>query len=96
VINKQVHIYAIVFDVPREYRWIGGFEHQLLYSERIDESGRHISSPWLNLFGNAFALDHDNISAGIEEPFRLRDRQLGSRIPSAANSAAAVAPPAPN
>ena len=33
VIDKQIHVRAIIFDVPREHLGIGGFEHQFFHAE---------------------------------------------------------------
>ncbi len=79
MIDKQIHVRAVVFDVPREHVGIGGFEHQFFHSDLVDEARGHIGPPRVDIFGNAFALDHDDLSAGIEESLRLRD--CPARIP---------------
>jgi glycosyltransferase involved in cell wall biosynthesis len=39
VINKEVHVRAVVFDIPRDYLGIGGFEHQFFHSDLLELGG---------------------------------------------------------
>ena len=73
VIDKQIHVHAIIFDVPRKHVGIGGFEHKLVHPEFTDEFRRDICAPWFNIFSNAFAFDHNDLGAGIEKSLCLRD-----------------------
>ena len=76
MIDEEVHVRAIVFDVPGEHLGISRFEHEFLHPYFIDESRRHLCSPWIDILGDAFALDHDDLSACIEKSLRLRDRPV--------------------
>src|SRR6266571_6730602 len=79
VIDKKIHVCAVVFDIPREHVGIGGFEHQFFHSDLVYESRWDIGPPRVDILGDAFALDHDNLSAGIKESLRLRNSPI--RIP---------------
>src|SRR5437899_13028264 len=66
VIDEQVHLGAIVLDVPFEDRRIGGFEHHRGEPKAVDEGGNRIGSPRRAAFGSALRLDHDPLGAGAE------------------------------
>src|SRR5207237_7298786 len=74
VIDEEIHICAVVFDVPREHIGIGGFEHQPFRPDLVNEFRRYIGPPRINILGDAFALNHDDLCAGFEKPLCLRDR----------------------
>src|SRR5947209_1662207 len=61
MIDKQVRVCAVVFNVPREHFRIGGFEHEPFHPELVDESRRHVRPPRIDTLRDAFALDHDNV-----------------------------------
>src|SRR5947207_3302321 len=79
VIDKEVHVRAVVFDIPREYIRIGCFEHELLRAKLVDEFCGNIRAPWIYVLGDPFAFDHDDLRAGLEKSFCLRNRP--ARIP---------------
>ena len=43
---------------------------------RLGQLRRHIGAPRINIFRNAFALDHDDLRAGFEKSLCLRDRPI--------------------
>src|SRR5213595_2459588 len=96
MIDEQIDVRAIVFDVPGEDIGLGALEHQLLHSDFVDESRGHIGSPWIDVFGDPFASNMIISAPASRNRFVSAIAQLGSRVPSACNSAVAVAPPAPN
>src|SRR2546428_10903844 len=73
MIDKEIHFGAIIFDIPREYLRIGGFEHELFHPEFVNEAGWHVRAPWIDILSDAFALHHDHIRAGLEESLGLDD-----------------------
>src|SRR6266480_3231265 len=74
VIDEEIHIRSVIFDIPREYIRIGRFEHKLFHPKFADESRGHLRSPRIDILGDAFALDHDDLRAGVEESLGLRNR----------------------
>src|SRR5439155_19962718 len=53
VVEKEVDLRAIIFDVPSEDFWIGRLEHHFLEPECVGDLGRYLGPPGLNVFGNS-------------------------------------------
>src|SRR5438552_18458630 len=66
VVDKEIHLCSVIFDIPCEYIGISGFEHQLVHADLIDEFCRYIRAPLINALGDSFTLDHDIVRAGFE------------------------------
>src|SRR5437762_4075533 len=74
MIDKEVHVCAVVFDVPREHIGISGFKHKPVHTNLVDEFRGNIRAPWIDILGNALALDHDDVRTSLEKSFCLPDR----------------------
>src|SRR5579872_6834464 len=70
MIRKEIHLRAVVLDVPDEDIRIGGFKHHLFGTPCADDFGRHICAPTFHGFGDALRLNHDQVRASIDKPFR--------------------------
>src|SRR5205807_9860088 len=67
VIDKQIHVCTVVFDVPFEHIWIGGFKHQFLHADFVYEFRGNVRAPRIDVSSNALAFDHDDLRSGFEE-----------------------------
>ena len=65
VIDEQVHVDAMIFDVPFEHIGIGGFKHEFFHADFVYEFSGDVGAPWIDILCNAFALDHDAVSTGL-------------------------------
>src|SRR5262249_36220713 len=77
MVDKEIHVGPKAFDIPAEDSGIGGFEHHLLQSHRLDHLRDNIGSPSVHALTNAFGFDHDHLRAGIEELSRQLDHPRG-------------------
>ena len=76
MVDKEIHVCAVIFDILCEYIGIGGFEHQLIHADLIDEFCRYVRAPRIDILGDSFTLDHDNVGARFKESLRLRNRPV--------------------
>src|SRR5262245_64935763 len=49
VIYEEIHLRAVILDVPREDIRISGLEHDLLQAERVDDLGDRVGAPSLDV-----------------------------------------------
>src|SRR6185437_13827841 len=96
VIDEEVNFGAVVLDVPGEHLGIGGLEHQPFQPS----SSANCATTSVRQVVTFSVIPSDSTII-MKAPASRKRRawpmaQLGSRVPSASNSAAAVAPPAPN
>src|SRR5881275_2572486 len=67
VINEEVDVASVVFDIPSEYFRICCFEHQIVCAELINQKRRHICSPWVGVFGDSLRFNHDKLYARLKK-----------------------------
>jgi hypothetical protein len=66
VVDEEVHLVAVVLDVPLEDRSVGGLEHHVLEPEPVDDGGCGAGVPLGDVLGDALRLDHDDRGARVE------------------------------
>src|SRR3989442_14039213 len=60
MIDEEIYFRPIVLHIPCEYLRISRLEHQLVQAKLVDESRRHVRAPWLDIFRDPLAFDHDH------------------------------------
>src|SRR5207248_11713512 len=73
VVDEQVDIVAVVFDIPFEYFGVRGLEHDFVESDLVDDPCYYVGAPAPDVLGDALAFDHDDIRPGIECALCLDD-----------------------
>jgi hypothetical protein len=56
VTHKQIHVGAVMLDLPAEYRRIHCFEHHVLKTERFDDPRHHIGAPFADILSNSDSI----------------------------------------
>ena len=54
-------------DAPIKHGRIGGLEHDLLHGHIPDDSLDDVGAPSLDILGDALALDHHPLDAGVDD-----------------------------
>src|SRR6266545_1704766 len=73
VVYEEIHLRAVVLDVPREDLRVGGLEHDLLQAERVDDLSDRVGAPSLDVLGDSFRFDHEHVGPGLQKTLRLPD-----------------------
>src|SRR5579885_3313369 len=76
MIDKEVHVRAVVFDIPLEDGRVGGLEHNGIDPECADDFGRNIRPPRPDFLRDALGLDHYDVRARIKAGLGALDDPL--------------------
>lgn len=74
VVDKQVHLRAVVLDIPGKDLRVGGLEHDVLQTQSVGDPGHHVGPPRADVLGNPFRFDHNHGGPGIQKPAGLGNR----------------------
>src|SRR6185312_4766492 len=64
VVDEQVDVDAVMLEVPFKHRGIGGFEHDIVEADAFGDLRDHVDAPAVDVLGQAFRLDHDDLGPG--------------------------------
>src|SRR5262245_17467282 len=73
VVYEEIHLRAVVLDVPLEDLRVGGLEHDLLQAERVDDLSYRVGAPSLDVLGDSFRFDHQHVGPGLQKTLCLPD-----------------------
>ncbi len=76
MIDKEVHLRAIVFDIPGKNFGLCCFEHDLFQSQCTNDLRHGIGAPCFHIFGDAFRFDHNHVCSSLQEAPGLPDGPL--------------------
>src|SRR5258708_14961242 len=73
MIYKEIHLCAIVLDVPGKDLGISSLKHYFLQPQRVDNLSYRIRAPGFHVLGNPLGLNHNHVGASLQEPLCLAD-----------------------
>src|SRR5258708_2830365 len=93
MIDKEVHLRAIVFDIPGKNFGLCCFEHDLLQPQCTNDLRHRLGWSCFHILADPFRLDHNHVCSSLQEARGLPDGPLhvagafGLELPSGAGSA---------
>src|SRR5215469_17685141 len=95
VVDKEIDLRAIVFDIPGKDFGLCCFEHDLLQAQCTNDLCHGIGTPCFHILGDAFRLDHNHVCSSLQEAPGLADgpfhvtRAFSLELPGGTGSAGA-------
>src|SRR5690242_7006286 len=81
VVDEEVDVDAVMLEIPFKHRGICGFEHNSVEADAFGDLRDHIDPPAVDVLGDAFRLDHDDLGSGGETRLGAADDPFGIANP---------------